>query len=606
MRLRTYLLRSQAPLWAVLALFGAAELWSTRSNLIASHQAALSQQELSGAQSLMKTVVDLETGVRGYVITGDPVFLEPYSEARVRLGAQLEDLKTLTAGINDALTPAHLQTVQQITSLITTWYHDVASVDISNQGDHPERVIVLEQRGQGKALIDAIRAQTTTFEVAETQQLAALQRRAGDASLINELVTLTGALLAILVSVGSSHTIARTLGGKFGRLADAAEHLATTGQAEPITGFHVTEAASLAASFNRMAADLAATHDRLTEQNRLLNLRNAESSATAELTEQLQTCQTLEEGHHVLRHALPNLFLGVSGTLATMNASKNLMDVQVEWQGEGDTGRAELPGSPVFDPSTCWAIRTGRPYDPAGRTLGAPCLVQGSHGSHLCLPLLANGEVIGTLRLHALPEDPGEAAALRALAMTVTTQIGLGLANLRLRETLRHQSIRDPLTGLFNRRYLDETFERELRRAERQGTALSVMMLDVDHFKRFNDTHGHDAGDAVLKSLGRLLQGTFRQEDIVCRYGGEEFAVLMEGATLEDGLKRAETLRLAAFSLPLDFQGRTLGHLTLSIGVAAYPDGGQDTATLIHQADQALYRAKKSGRNRVIAGEATA
>ena len=127
-------------------------------------------------------------------------------------------------------------------------------------------------------------------------------------------------------------------------------------------------------------------------------------------------------------------------------------------------------------------------------------------------------------------------------------------------------------------------------------------MLDVDHFKRFNDTHGHDAGDAVLQALGRLLQAHFRQEDIVCRYGGEEFAVLVDGSPLADGLVRAETLRLAASEMPLDFQGRSLGRLTLSVGVTAYEGGDTDPARLTRQADQALYRAKTGGRNQVVAG----
>ncbi|GGR19598.1 sensor domain-containing diguanylate cyclase [Deinococcus ruber] len=603
MRLRTYLLRSQAPLWAVLVLFGAAELVSTRSNLLASRQASQAQQELSGARALMKTVVDLETGVRGYVITGDPAFLQPYTEARTRFGTQMDVMQALELEISDELTPAHQAQLRAISDLLTIWYREVASVDIRGRQGDPERVIALEKSGRGKHLIDGIRAQVDQFEQAETRQLTGLTARAAEASLINEVVTFTGALLAILVSVLGSRRVARTLGENFGQLADAAGTLASSAPAEPVTGFQVTEAERLADSFNRMAADLARTYRTLSEQNRLLNLRNADVRATSELAEALQTCATVDESHHVLRSALPQLFRAVSGTLATMNASKNLMDTQVRWEQAGREPAVQTPGV-VFEPSACWAIRTGRTYDPQGRTLGAPCLVPGSHGEHLCLPLLAHGEVIGTLRLQDLPEAAEDAAALRELAVTVAGQIGLGLSNLRLRETLRHQSIRDPLTGLFNRRYLDETFERELRRAERQGAPLSVMMLDVDHFKRFNDTHGHDAGDAVLITLGRLLQDQFRREDIVCRYGGEEFAVLMEGASLREGLARAERLRIAAAELPLDFQGRPLGHLTLSIGVTAYPEGGKDTAALTRQADRALYRAKHEGRNCVIAGEA--
>jgi diguanylate cyclase (GGDEF)-like protein len=172
-------------------------------------------------------------------------------------------------------------------------------------------------------------------------------------------------------------------------------------------------------------------------------------------------------------------------------------------------------------------------------------------------------------------------------------------ANLRLQKTLRVQAVRDPLTRLFNRRYLEETFERELRRAERTRKPLGVIMLDLDHFKVFNDTFGHAAGDALLRVVGQFLLSRSRREDVACRYGGEEFVLIFPDAPLETTTRRAEQLREEARSLQVQHHGHPLGNVTISAGVAAFPEHGSTAATLLRAADEALYRAKTEGRDRV-------
>ena len=162
-------------------------------------------------------------------------------------------------------------------------------------------------------------------------------------------------------------------------------------------------------------------------------------------------------------------------------------------------------------------------------------------------------------------------------------------------------SMRDPLTGLFNRRYLDETMGRELPRARRRGESIGVILLDLDHFKRLNDTHGHDAGDHVLSRTGELLRQATRGSDIACRFGGEEFAVILPGATLDVARQRAEAIRCAFEAMEFDFHGQKVGPLTLSAGIAALPPGSRDWALALQQADRALYTAKQAGRNRVLA-----
>jgi len=173
--------------------------------------------------------------------------------------------------------------------------------------------------------------------------------------------------------------------------------------------------------------------------------------------------------------------------------------------------------------------------------------------------------------------------------------VALNLANLKLRETLSNRSIRDPLTGLFNRRYLEESLERELFRALRNRESLGTLMLDLDHFKRFNDTFGHKTGDELLKQMGEFLVANPRGEDIACRYGGDEFTLILPGANLEAARRRAEKLEEAVKGLNGPY-GR---YVTLSIGIAVFPEHGATKEELLRAADFALYRAKNEGGARV-------
>jgi diguanylate cyclase (GGDEF)-like protein len=168
-----------------------------------------------------------------------------------------------------------------------------------------------------------------------------------------------------------------------------------------------------------------------------------------------------------------------------------------------------------------------------------------------------------------------------------------------LRDALREMALRDGLTGLYNRRYLEDALNRELLRAERSGKPVSVVMIDIDHFKHFNDQFGHDAGDFVLSVVARAVTKCIRPSDIACRYGGEELAVVLSEADLECARERAEQMRLAIRDTNLTHLGQTLPAPTASFGVAVHPVNGTTPADLLKAADQALYRAKQEGRDRV-------
>jgi diguanylate cyclase (GGDEF)-like protein len=213
---------------------------------------------------------------------------------------------------------------------------------------------------------------------------------------------------------------------------------------------------------------------------------------------------------------------------------------------------------------------------------------------------MAQGESLGILHFQATDAAPALADSELSFKTTFAGQVGLSVANIRLREALRAQSIKDPLTGLYNRRYLEETLDREIRRAVRAEQALGILMLDLDHFKKFNDTYGHDAGDTVLREAAQFLEKSIRAEDIVCRFGGEEFVIILPTADLSAAHARGERIRSKLCELNVRHQGQPLGVITVSVGVAALPLHGTSPKELLEAADTALYSAKREGRDRVV------
>lgn len=220
--------------------------------------------------------------------------------------------------------------------------------------------------------------------------------------------------------------------------------------------------------------------------------------------------------------------------------------------------------------------------------------------ARLCVPLVTQGEVIGLMYLASRGPEKMVFDGQLDVVVRTAEQIALALSNVNLREMLRQQSIIDPLTGLFNRRYLDETLRRELSRAKRKDSGLCTIMLDLDHFKWVNDTIGHDAGDAVLKAVAQVVRNNIRESDLGCRFGGEEIILFLPDCDLATAIQRAEMIRTAIAAINLQIPGGSLGTITASFGVAEFLTDGRDPNSLLHAADQALYRAKQAGRNRVI------
>ncbi|MFZ0522614.1 MAG: diguanylate cyclase [Candidatus Acidiferrales bacterium] len=353
-----------------------------------------------------------------------------------------------------------------------------------------------------------------------------------------------------------------------------------------------------------LAADQAKQHsvslDRLVKE---LQLRTSQMGLLNEMGELLQSCATMEEAYSVVAQSAKKLFPSpVCGTLYAFRSSRNALESVAIW------GESRVSES-IFAPEKCWALRLGHPHssDYPGEGIFCAHLKDPVTATFLCVPMVAQGDTVGTLHL----EFPGGAQApanvapdslwesRQRLATTVATQVALSLASLRLRETLRDQSIRDPLTGLFNRRFMQESLDRELQRALRKKRPLAIVFVDLDHFKRFNDAFGHDAGDLILRNMAELFRRHFRADDVICRFGGEEFAIILPEATAKDAAKRAQALRSEAKKLTVRHQGQILDSVTLSVGVAAFPEHGSTSEEILRIADQCLYQSKTEGRDRV-------
>ena len=357
------------------------------------------------------------------------------------------------------------------------------------------------------------------------------------------------------------------------------------------------EKARLEISVAEQIAQLSGANEVLRIQATQLSKRNQEIALLSKMNDFLQTSTNEAEAYSVITETVTKLFPDDSGAVFVLSASHDVLEAAVTW-GEMP------PPNLVFPPGDCWAQRRGQSHLVLCHEQRCTH-VSGDKHMYVCLPLLAQGESLGILHIldgmvrNDETDEPRMVEKCK-LAKILADNIGLGITNLKLRESMRNLSIRDPLTGLFNRRYMEEALAQEQHRAKRNEMQMAVIMIDIDHFKVFNDNFGHDGGDAVLRALGAFFQMHVRGSDIACRYGGEEFLLILSPSTADGALKRAERIREDAALLSVNHANSDLANITLSLGLAIFPDHASEAATIVKAADLALYQAKAEGRNRVV------
>lgn len=515
---------------------------------------------LDRLNAVLAVFSDAQTAQRGFLLTGEDGDLDPYRRAALAVPAHLRELSDLLAGES-----SQLARLGKLELLVRDKLAELErTVQLRRAGDASAALAAVRDGG-GKALMDAIRAQVAEMQRVETSISDRRNMELRDAV---DKVLLLG-VLGLAWSFGFLSLMYALIRREARRRRRGERELE-----------HINQ---------RLAASL--------EQSEALT---RELTMLARMGELLQSSRALSEAYEIVRRMLPDLLPGSSGVIGIINPSQTLTETVASW------GDAALPSSlrAVYAPDECWALRRGRLHaaHQTGSVLPCPHLgaeeASGAAPSAICVPLIAYGETLGVLTICA--EGEGVLEALQRTARGAGEQISLALANLRLQETLRSLSIRDPLTGVFNRRFMEASLERELARARRAGHSLGVLMIDIDHFKLFNDTHGHEAGDVLLAGFAELLRRSFREEDIVCRYGGEEFLVLLPGSSSDQTVARALSVCEAVRSFEPYHQRRPLGRISVSVGVASFPEDGSSDEALVRAADAALYRAKHEGRDRVV------
>ncbi|MBF0100813.1 MAG: diguanylate cyclase [Desulfobacterales bacterium] len=351
-------------------------------------------------------------------------------------------------------------------------------------------------------------------------------------------------------------------------------------------------------------AELIKTNKKLTSAIKEIEERTHEMQVLNKLGDMLQSCETEEETYDLVVKVCGQLFKQDSGYLSILDETQKKLKIVSSW--------GDITSSPIeFHQSQCWAIRRGKLYFVDDSSIEPLCPhVKESikKGAFLCIPMTAHGNTLGMMHLCIKTDDQNFSEirkkriyqSRRMMLVSIVDRYSPCLTNIRLRETLRRQSIIDPLTGVYNRRHLNKYLTETSKSLIKTGSKLGIIMIDIDHFKHFNDTFGHEIGDSILRELGQYLREHTRNEDIVCRYGGEEFTLIMFDATLESTQNRAEMLRQGVNDNIRIKSGTTEHTITISLGVAVLPDHGSTTELVLKKADEALYQAKSQGRNRVM------
>ena len=332
-----------------------------------------------------------------------------------------------------------------------------------------------------------------------------------------------------------------------------------------------------------------------------LQWRDREMQLLNHMNALLQSCITQAEAYQVIALNAKELFLGQNGCLAITEGTHQHFEVVAQWGNEA-----------VFKPSflleDCWALRRGQLHEVFDVQSDLVChhFIHPTQAGYLCLPLTVQGETLGILCIvDKATRKSKHQLSLQQLAVTVGETIKLSLSNLKLRDELRQQAIHDPLTGLFNRRYLDETLPRELYMAQRRKTQLCMVMLDIDGFKQINDSFGHSIGDSVLREFGRVVREHLRKSDISCRYGGDEFVLVLPDSSIADTQERVEQIRVLLKGLQIHSGEQILDAITLSAGIVETPEQDITAADLLLAADKAMYIAKQAGRDRITIHESS-
>lgn len=551
----------------------------------------------------METALDelhaAESGQRGYILTRNLAYAHSFDE---RVGAASRDVARVVQLTAD--NPLQQTRAREIARLMAERIAVLTvPLRLGRSGRFDEATAIIAS-GRGLDLMEALTLRARGF-LAEERVLQTTRNNAADRRLAaGKWIALIGAASVVALVIIGFWLLVRAIRRPLDLMMAAMTELGIADRRAKLpTGMGSREFTRLARGYNAMVERLDDALAEQTESERRLRLANDELHDNSETLRQrgeviellggmahrMQAARTDDELASIIQVFVPRVLPALPGALFAHNNSRNMLVPIAEWGGLHI-------GRDGFAPDQCWALRRGRSHYVTEKHGDIVCAHAETDELYHCEPLLAGGEVIGVLYLRGLLKEES-----RFRLTVLVENIASALVNHRLQRSLREQTIRDPLTGLFNRRYMEEALTLEIARASRSGAPLSLVMCDVDHFKRFNDDFGHDAGDVVLKAVAAEMRGRFRDGDVICRFGGEEFTIIAPGTTAEALVNRVETVREAIAEQVVRHHGKTLGSTSMSFGIASWTnDMARDGSTLIQAADAALYQAKRGGRNQVL------
>ncbi|WP_454884884.1 diguanylate cyclase [Sphingomonas oryzagri] len=524
---------------------------------------------------------------RQYAVSGDPADLIAYQ----REAHELQAVEERTAHIRDAgASPDELRELHEAMRWADALQvQQQAAISARRGGDRAAAIAVLFSPEYEREL-DRIQGNVDHFQDRIDQRTASTLDAATSASrtwrgISEAVLAATGLLfLAVLYFVFRQRVLRPVV-----KLSDVVTRLAAQDyDAEPPRFEQIDEIGDMAQAL-RVFRDNGLARQRLERER---DTDRALRDLLSRMTQRMQGCDNVADLERVIRRFVPEVVPHLAGRLYLLDRERNALIEACTWLSPRFS-------PPEFAPTACWALRRGSEHRATRAAIDVPCghvapdddMVPES----ICLPLAAQGGTLGLLYFELLPGATIDDVPDMHLKM-LAENIGLALDNLQLRDALRALAMADPLTTLANRRHLEAVLQNLSVTPERPT---SCIMIDIDHFKRFNDEHGHEAGDAVLRAVGKALRQAVREEDLAFRYGGEEFLLLLGGMDAGQAGERAEQLRAHIAGLRVRFAGRDLGPLTVSAGLASAPAHCQPDQ-LIQFADAALLSAKHAGRDRVI------
>jgi diguanylate cyclase (GGDEF)-like protein len=536
-----------------------------------------SLESIAQSEKLLRHAIEMHMGVRGFIFTQQATYLSPYEQAASLLPGELADLREL-----EAESPAQVAEVDAIQAALQRWQSEWANRTISriNRGtpvDVPQLLAEGERRLAGirqmiEKLLEEDHAENLTALHDEEQQMRRML-----------VVALAVAFLVGLIVLLVTREVAGLLVRPVHQMIEASERVSRGDFQISLPAPADNEFGILSQSFSHMTSALRQEREEMAALNRY--------------AEAVTQCTSEGEIYDHVLFAIRERFHPRQVIIFKLNSEENLLEAVATLLPLPE----ELQDWPVIaEPHNCKAVRTGRHFRVNDVSTEPPCpskFVLPGEGSYYCGPLIAGGVIIGAVRVEGLKDF--WTAERESLLESYLSGAASALSNLRLLESTKHQANVDELTGLYNRRFLEEYARKLLAMARRKGQPLGIIMMDLDHFKEFNDIYGHEVGDRILRHFAKTATQAMREANLAARYGGEEFVVLLPETGAQGCLRLAERIRTAVERMVIPSgTEKPLPPLTVSLGIAAYPEHGQTLEELLQASDKALYESKHSGRNR--------